>query len=76
MILTFIILFIAIAISQVIQYWILKKEKEIPYSTYIGIGVIIITYIIFSYLTYNPPKVEFFFDPLEEKYGINTYVIR
>ena len=34
------------------------------------------TYIIFSYLTYNPPKVEFFFDPLEEKYGINTYVIR
>lgn len=75
MLMTFIILLAAIAISQAIQYWILKQEKEIPYSTYIGVGIITITYIILAYLTYNPPKVEFFFDPLEEKYGINTYVI-
>ena len=76
MILTITILLIAIIISQIIQYHLLKKERDIPYSTYIAIGIISITYIILAYLTYNPPKAEFFFDPLEEKYGINTYVIR
>lgn len=75
MFLTFFILFIAISLSQVISYYILKWDKHILYSSYISLAVIIITYIIFAYLTYNPPKVEFFFDPLEEKYGINTYVI-
>ena len=75
MILTFIILLIAISLSQVISYYIFKWEKKIPYSSYISIGIITITYIVFTYLTYNPPKLEFFFDPLEEKYGINTYVI-
>lgn len=75
MILTFIILFVAVIVSQLISYYILKWDKHIPYISYISLGIIIITYIVFAYLTYNPPKVEFFFDPLEEKYGINTYVI-
>ena len=75
MILTIIILLIAISLSQIISYYILKWKKEISYVSYISISVIIATYIVLTYLTYNPPKLEFFFDPLKEKYGINTYVI-
>lgn len=75
MIITIIVLCIAIAISQIISYFILKWNKEIYYSSYISLIVITITYIILAYLTYYPPKTEFFFDPLEEKYGINTYTI-
>ena len=76
MIVTIGILFISIMISQIISYYILKWNKEVPYGSYISAGIIIICYIIIAYLTYNPPKVDFFFDPLEEKYGFNTYVIR
>lgn len=75
MILTFIILFIAISLSQVISYYILKKDLKNDLFSISSIIVIIITYVIAAYLTYNPPKNKFFFDPLEEKYGINTYLI-
>lgn len=76
MILTFIILLIAIALTQIICYYILKSDKTIKYANTISIGIIIIIYIALAYLTYNPPKVEFFFDPINEKYGINTYRIK
>ena len=41
----------------------------------ISLILIIISYIIFAYLTYNPIKTELFFDTQEEKYGINSYFI-
>lgn len=74
MIVTFIILFITIAIVQYINYKILEMRK-IPYGSIISVIAIIICYIIFIYLTYNPPKNDLFFDTEEEKYGINDYVI-
>ena len=75
MILTFIILFIAICLSQIISYYILKKELKSNLITITSTILIMITYVAAAYLTYNPPKDEFFFDPLEEKYGVNTYLI-
>lgn len=75
MILTIAILLISIIISQVVSYYILKSQKEVRYASYITIIVIVLTYIALAYLTYYPPKTKFFFDPIEEKYGINTYVI-
>lgn len=67
------LLFIIIILTQVISYFILKKNN-INYNIISLIGVIII-YIIFGYLTYFPPKNYIFLDKNEQKYGINTYAI-
>ena len=74
MVITFIILFITIAIVECINYKILEMDS-IPYNSMISFILIIISYIVFAYLTYNPPKTDLFFDTEKEKYGINDYII-
>lgn len=74
MIITFIILFTTILISECINLKIQDKEY-IKYGNIIAIIGIIITYIIFGVFTYNPPRYDLFFDTEEEKYGINHYNI-
>ena len=74
MIITIGLMLIAIIISQVISYKILKA-KDFNKINIISLILIIISYIIFAYLTYNPIKNELFFDTQEEKYGINNYNI-
>ena len=66
------LMLLVIIITQVIAYYILKA-KECKLLNYISIILIIISYIIFGYLTYNPIKSELFFDTQDEKYGINNY---
>ena len=68
------IMFIAILISEIISYYI-QKTDNIKYSNIISLIFIIISYVIFGYLTYNPIEIELFFDPLEEKYGINHFIL-
>ena len=63
-----------IILSQVISYNILKR-KECYLLDRISIVLIVLSYIIFAYLTYNPPKYRIFFDTKGEKYGINNYNI-
>ncbi len=63
---------LAIIISQVISYFILKA-KDFKKLNIISFILIIICYIILAYLTYNPIKCELFFDIKDEKYGINNY---
>ena len=72
MVITIVIMLIAIIISQVISYKILKG-KDFDKLNIISLILIIISYIIFAYLTYNPIKTELFFDTQEEKYGLNNY---
>ena len=74
MVITIGIMLIAIVISQVISYKILK-EKDFDRINIVSLILIIISYIVFAYLTYNPIKSELFFDTQEEKYGINNYNI-
>lgn len=74
MIITFLFLFVAIIFSQVISYYILNKNNN-QLLNYISLGIIILIIIIFAYFTYYPLYNDFFFDPMEEKYGINTYLI-
>lgn len=74
MIITIGVMLVAIIISQVISYKILKAE-DFDKLNIISLIFIIISYIIFAYLTYNPIKNELFFDTQEEKYGINNYNI-
>ncbi len=66
------IMLIAIIISQIISYFILKC-KNCYIGNIISIILIIVSYIVLGYLTYNPPKEELFFDTQDEKYGINNY---
>ena len=66
------VLLLIIGFEEVLSYYTLIREK-IPYEQFIGIIGIILVYIIFTYLTYNPFKNELFYDIKEEKYGIDIY---
>lgn len=72
MVITIGIMLIAIIISQVISYYILKAN-DLDKLNIISLILIIMTYIVFAYLTYYPIKTELFFDTQEEKYGLNNY---
>lgn len=69
LILTLSLLFITYIISGIISYHLLKS-KSLPLLNIISIPLIIITYTIFTYLTYNPPKNYLFYDTLTKSYGI------
>jgi len=73
MIISIVLLFIVVVIEEVMSYFILSME-EIKGQRIIGILGIVGMYIIFTYLTYNPPKNYLFYDMKEEKYGIDIYV--
>ena len=75
LILTIILLFISIVITEFISYKILCTKKNYTWLNIASLLMIIILYIIFGYLTYNPIICPLFFDPLNEKYGINNYLI-
>ena len=66
------LMFIDILISQIISYFILRK-KSYKTLNYISLLLIIISYIIFGYLTYNPPHNYLFKDQEKGVYGINNY---
>ena len=65
------LLLIVYIISQWISYNILK-EKRIKILNNIAIPVILIVYLGFIYLTYNPIKNYIFYDTNTKTYGINN----
>lgn len=71
----FIMMIITFSIVYFIGYKILQL-KPINNINTISIILIIISYIIFGYLTYNPIKTHLFLDTKDEKYGINDYIIK
>lgn len=75
LILTIILLFISIVITEFISYKILCTKKNYTWLNIVSLLMIITLYIILGYLTYNPIICPLFFDPLNEKYGINNYLI-
>ncbi len=72
MVITIGIMLITIITSQIISYYILKA-KDCDKLNIISLILIIVSYIVFAYLTYYPIKNELFFDVQEEKYGLNNY---
>lgn len=67
---TMILLFICIFITEIIiEKLPLKKHQET--LNIIGTILIILNFMIFSYLTYHPIKVDLFYDHNSKKYGIN-----
>lgn len=69
MIVAIILLFISFIFTQIISYYIMNY-KEIKYSNIIGICLIMLMYIVFGYLTYNPIKSDLFYDTQKKIYGI------
>lgn len=67
------LMIVVVIISQIISYYILKYE-HIKYGNIIGLILIIISYIIFGYLTYNPLHNYLFFDKNNNSYGINDFI--
>ncbi len=67
------ILLIVYIITQIVSYNILK-EKELKILNLITIPVILLSYLGFIYLTYNPPHTYIFYDITEDKYSINDYI--
>ncbi len=73
MIVSITLLFIVIAFTQVISYYILNcKDLNLDI---VSIILIVTSYIVLAYLTYNPIKNYIFLDTENEKYGINDYQI-
>ena len=75
LLISILLLLIVYIISQIISYILLSKEKY-KFLNSIAVPAFILLYITFTYLTYNPPKNFLFFDTIENKYGINNYIIK
>ena len=69
LILTMIVFLITLIISQYLFYLIAIKKHNKFYNKCL-ILLIPLVWVILIYFTYNPPKNEFFFDPIDEIYGI------
>lgn len=66
------LLLLVYIITQWISFNILK-EKEIKLLNKLTIPIILTIYLVFIYLTYNPPHNYIFYDTTNEQYGINEY---
>ena len=63
------LLFLIFILIQIISYYIMNY-KQIKYSNDIGILLVIIVYSMFGYLTYHPPKINLFYDFINNTYGM------
>lgn len=68
------VMFITYIICSYVSYFIMTKEY-FKYQHVIAIIGIILSYILFGYLTYHPIHNDLFLDVENEKYGINDYII-
>lgn len=67
---TLLIYFITIVISQIINYFITFKN-DYEYLKTISTIAIVLIYLIFALFTYKPPINSFFLDPTNNSYGLN-----
>lgn len=70
MIVTLIILFISIFLSEMICSKISTK-KDYPFVNKVSLILLILNFVIFAICTYYPPKMGLFLDKKENKYGID-----
>ena len=69
MAITLILYFISLLISEAIFQVIWDVKLKHNYNL-LEILLIVGLYILTTFLTYNPPRVDFFFDPQNKNYGI------
>ena len=73
MVIDILILYIAIIISIILKYVIIKNNKELKRVDLISRIAIFIMTIMFVIFTYVPPKMEIFKDKVSNIYGLNIY---
>lgn len=71
LILTMTIYLITLIVGNIIFYLISKRKHNYLINSISLVIIIVITGIL-GYLTYNPVKTPFFFDPINEIYGIKN----
>ena len=64
-----------IILGQIFNYFLITKSKENDILNKTSIVLILLGYIVFGILTYNPPKNYIFYDTQESRYGIDIYEI-
>ena len=67
MIVTFILLFISIMLGQALSYNFLKKDNDASLNM-LSLIIIVITFIIMGYFTFNPLHNDMFWDSEHETY--------
>lgn len=66
-------LLIVIVIYEIFSYYLLKLEKQDSPLNKASIVLIILGYVVFASLTFNPIRNYIFYDTHHHKYGINMY---
>lgn len=64
------LLFFVYILMSILSYYFLKEEDN-KLLKYASIPFIIVVYLIFIYLTYNPPKNYIFYDTNKNVYGLD-----
>ena len=71
LVMTLIIYFITIVLSNYLYYLIIEMDNS-PKLNAISLITIIVIGIILTYFTYHPIKIDFFFDNINKHYGIKN----
>ncbi len=66
-------LIIVIILYEIFSFYLLKKEKQDSPLNKASIVLIILGYVVFASLTFNPIKNYIFYDTHHNKYGIDIY---
>lgn len=66
---TLLLYLISIFITGIFIEKVFNKKWRTNFNR-IGIILIIITYFIFTYFSYNPIRIDLFYDPMNKNYGI------
>ena len=64
------ILILVIILEQIFSYYLLKDKNDKDILDKISIVLIILFYVVFAFLTYNPIKNYIFYDTQDHVYGI------
>lgn len=73
MIVSISLLIIVIILMTIFNYFLITRKSENNLLNIASIILIVLGYIVFLSLTYNPPKNYIFYDATENKYGISIY---
>ena len=69
MFITIVLMLLTYSLMEVVSYLILNSER-MDFGNILGTCTLISYYIIFTYLTYNPPLTSMFLDHIKNIYGI------
>ena len=65
------LLILVIILEQVFSYYLLKDKNKKELLNKVSVVLLILGYVVFAFLTYNPPKNYLFYDTQDNVYGID-----